>query len=417
MIKILLVEDEPEKARLVSTALMEVSGVGPESITRCSSEVEAKQALKRTYFDLMVLDINIPSRTDRHIRTGGGLEILKAVYSKPVYNIPTYVIGLSAYEDGIKEAKKGFINPLWKVLRFAPDEADWSVALKLATEFIIKGKRLPPVTDGNSFHSTLGIVVGLEDVELESVLALLEESQQVSVPHDPTRYFKGKFRSGKREIDVVLVAATKMGLVNSAIVATRLIENFRPKYLAMCGICAGVREKTGLGDILVADPCWDWGSGKVTTGKNGAAMFAAAPYPWRLNPDLRKVAKDISSDATWLEELYLGWHEGRPENKPKVLIEAVASGASVLQRKAAMDAIKLQHKNLIGVEMEIYAVLSAAELASAPRPIAVAAKSVCDFGEEDKDGKAQRFAAYTSASFIRELAFRAMVCESDYSDD
>ncbi len=27
----------------------------------------------------------------------------------------------------------------------------------------------------------------------------------------------------------------------------------------MLGICAGVKGKTELGDVIVADPSWDWG--------------------------------------------------------------------------------------------------------------------------------------------------------------
>jgi nucleoside phosphorylase len=413
MIKILLVEDDTEKARLVAAALLEVTGISAGSISRCSSAFDAKKLLKTTHFDLMILDINIPTRTDQKVRTGGGLEISRALHSKPGYQVPSHVIGLSAYEEGVTEAKRGFENPFWRIVRFAADESAWRQTLKTAAESIVKNARFPPLNDGHTFHTTLGIVVGLEDVELKSVLELSPSFSQVVVPHDPTRYFKGHLERGERRIDVVVAAAPKMGLVTSAVVTTKLIENFRPKYLAMSGICAGVKEETGLGDVLVADPCWDWGSGKVSTGANGEEVFAAAPYQWRLDAQLRSVCKDIASDKIWLDDLYAKWPEGRPENKPKVLIEAMASGASVLARKTALAAIRRQHKNLIGIEMEIYAVITAAELASAPRPLAIAAKSVCDFGEEDKDGKVQRYAAYTSAQFLEELAFRTMIASDE----
>ncbi len=89
-----------------------------------------------------------------------------------------------------------------------------------------------------------------------------------------------------------------------------------------------------------------------------------------------------------------------------MLIDPIASGASVLQRKLAMESIKKQHKNLIGVEMEIFAVLTAAALASKPQPTAIGIKSVCDFGDEDKKDGYQKFAAYTSARYLKEFALR-----------
>ena len=411
--KILLVENNSEKARLVTSALLEVSGLSAEDIVCCSAAVDAKKWLKRSHFDLLILDMNIPARVDQHSKMVGGTEVARVLYERGDYNIPSNVIGLSAYAEGVAEAEKGFSNPLWKIVRYAADESDWKNTIQAAVRHIQKEWRYPPVNDGNTFHTTLGVVVGLEDVELESILRLDPSFAPVEVRHDPTRYFRGIISEGQRYVDVVVAAAPKMGLVNAAIVSTRLIETFRPKYLAMSGICAGVRDNTGLGDILVADPCFDWASGKIVTNKEGEEDFLSAPYPWRLDSSLRSIAKDLSRDQQWLDSVYLKWEGSRPDHKTEIKIEAVASGGSVLQRKATVDAIKLQHKNLIGVEMEAYAVFTAAALASLPRPTVIVAKSVCDFGDEHKSNNVQKFAAYTSAQFLKELALRCMAKERD----
>jgi nucleoside phosphorylase/CheY-like chemotaxis protein len=408
VIKILLVEDDREKAMLISAAIVSVDKAKPDFIDHCSSAVEAKRALQRSHYDLLILDINIPVRTDKPVRVGEGVDVLNtAIAGGDKYNIPTYVICLSAHADGLSQAHAHLANPLWKVMRFAYDETDWRDSVQAAVSQIMAAKRPPFPTDGQTYHSDLGIVVGLEDIELQSILDLEPTFSQIHVRHDPTRYFRGYFSKGDKRIDVIVAAAPRMGLSTSAVISTKLIETFRPRYLAMSGICAGVRAKTALGDILVADPCWEWGSGKLKADDEGE-RFLGAPYQWRLDATLRSCAKDIGSDRNWIDQLYSSWQEPRPTNKPKILIDAIASGASVLQRKAAMDAIINQHKNLIGVEMEIFAMLTAAENASSPRPTTIAVKSVCDFGDETKTDDVQRYAAFTSAHFLRELALRSM---------
>jgi nucleoside phosphorylase/CheY-like chemotaxis protein len=413
MISILLVEDDQEKARAIAEAILTVAGVEFDAITHVQSVVDAKRELQRRRFDLLLLDINLPTRIDRPVKVGAGLDVLRAIGDgSGRCHAPTYVIGLTAHESGFSGASEEFSKALWKLVQFAPDSAAWRDPVLAAVAFVRDTMGPPFRTDGATFHCTLGVVVGLEDIELDSIKALDGSIEPLKVAHDPTRYFRGVLRDERGYVDVIIAAAPRMGLVDSAVAATRLVETFRPRYLAMTGICAGVREKTDLGDIIIADPCWDWGSGKLTAEEE-KERFKAAPYQIRLDASLRSAARDLCDDEAWLQGLYVNWAGGRPDNHPKASIGPVASGASVLQRKASMDAIREQHKNLFGVEMEIYAVMNAALLASEPRPIPIGIKAVCDFGEEDKGDKVQRYAAYLSANFLKELALRVMATNPD----
>jgi nucleoside phosphorylase len=64
------------------------------------------------------------------------------------------------------------------------------------------------------------------------------------------------------------------------------------------------------------------------------------------------------------------------------------------------------HRELIGVEMEIYGLYAAANNSSNPRPKVFALKSVCDFADSEKDDKAHKYAAYTSARVLEALMER-----------
>src|SRR2546430_6280743 len=123
----------------------------------------------------------------------------------------------------------------------------------------------------------------------------------------------------------------------------------------MTGICAGIRGKTDIGDILVADPCFDWGSGKwLIDPKSGELKFRPAPYQWRLSDGLSAAIKSASTSAGILKAIHDSFVGERPSNVPRLRVEAMASGASVLQASRLMDDFSDPHKNLLGSAMVTY---------------------------------------------------------------
>lgn len=55
----------------------------------------------------------------------------------------------------------------------------------------------------------------------------------------------------------------------------------------------------------------------------------------------------------------------------------------------------------IGLDMEAYGVVYAAQNATDPRPIPLVIKSVCDYANDEKTDQYQKFAAYTSCEFSK----------------
>ncbi|WP_194713359.1 phosphorylase family protein [Noviherbaspirillum soli] len=405
MIKILIVEDEFEKRRLLVETLLQVNLISINDIEHASDVFAAKKLIQRTRYDLVILDLNIPARADKLPEVGAGLDILRFVRLNHSAISPRYIVGMSAYDDAMVAAKDDFALSLWKLLKFSHTDLSWQSPLKQSVEYLIEQNRPPYPNDGRTYHTDLGIVVALEGEELEGLKSIHANWQQVSVPYDHSRYIRGTFNNGQREIDVVAVAAAKMGMPPAAVVASKLIHNFRPRYLAIVGICAGVRGKTNLGDILIADPCFDWGSGKwVRDADTTKLRFRPAPYPWRLDEALRSAAVQVSEIPGVIDKIYDSFEGVRPPNRPAVKIDAMASGGSVLQATELMDDVRDQHKNLVGVEMESYAVFTAAEYAADPRPECISIKAVCDFGDDEKSDDYHTFAAHASAHFLHELA-------------
>ena len=60
-------------------------------------------------------------------------------------------------------------------------------------------------------------------------------------------------------------------------------------------------------------------------------------------------------------------------------------------------------RETIGLDMEAYGVVYAAQKSTAPRPKALVIKSVCDYANNEKSDQYQKFAAYTSCEFAKLL--------------
>jgi nucleoside phosphorylase len=199
-----------------------------------------------------------------------------------------------------------------------------------------------------------------------------------------------------------------MGMIATAILATKLIQFARPRFLVMAGICAGVEGRVGIGDVVLADPCWDYQSGKyVVDGKVGS-RFDIAPHQIAISDAIRVRVDAMRRDRNVWRDIEDRWVVPKPSNGLRLHIGPVASGSAVIADAAQVELVKAQQRQLLGIEMEIYGLLAAAHSANCPKPTAFALKSVCDFADSNKNDNHHAYAAYTSAQSIRAFFERYM---------
>lgn len=411
MIKVLLVEDEAEKRRQLAAALT-VAGVADEDLVVVGSVSEAKRALKASGFDLLLLDLNLPKLPGRSAELDGGLEVLRWLKAKGAGRRPPYIIGTTVFDAAFDRAESDFDNLIWTLIKFEFGNNRWKAKLDATVRRIADQQKPPYPSDGISHRIDLGIVVALDDPELSALEAVADEWVRRPVDHDDNDYFEGVFCEGDRIVRFVATCASEKGLTGAATATTKLIYSFWPKRIAMAGICAGVRDRTKMGDLVFADPCWDWGSGKLKASKAAKGkkkskvpdQFLPASYQMRLPEDVRTLAKALKKDKEWLKNVHRGFSGERPSNAPSVHVGALASGASVLQSQMALEGIIGQHKDLKAVEMEAYGVMYACRVGPLPRPECFVVKAVCDFGDSTKSDSYQEYAAYASGLAVRRIA-------------
>ncbi len=122
------------------------------------------------------------------------------------------------------------------------------------------------------------ILVALQD-ELEALLSIEidgsgREAWSEECDLSGFRYYRRRIFNRLREtIEVATAWIGEMGQRSAAIRGQQLLVELDPSCLAMCGICAGYREKVGLGDIIVAERLYAYDEGKRITHKKGQEEF------------------------------------------------------------------------------------------------------------------------------------------------
>jgi len=405
MITTLIVEDDARKCAKIKAELERVLLDETPSISIANNVHDAGKALKDRHFDLMILDIHVPMRPGESPREDGGATFLTQIQSRHDFNLPSHVIGLTAYTNLLKVHAALFAEFTWALIHYDPSVDEWERRLELKVQYIVNSKAVEASRD---YQHDLGIVTALDHNELETVLALDAHWHRTVIPGDDTFYHLGHFSRDHKNLSVVAASAIQVGMPAATGLAMKLCSHFKPRYLAIVGIAAGVRG--GMGDILIADRTWDYGSGKSIGGRSsdgtpfGHAVFEPAPTAIPLDPELlQKFTAFVRLDHT-LRGIEAGWKGARSSTALGVQIGPIASGASVLENRPLIETIKSHDRKLIGIEMETYGVFLAARICPSPRPKAMSIKSICDLGDTKKDDDWQRYAAYTSANFLYEFA-------------
>lgn len=395
MIKVLIVEDDEEKRSAVLAAIGLVPKSSTISITEVSTILDAKERMLTTTFDLCILDVRLPNRSNESPKPKGGVELANLVCSSPRYKRPKSIIALTAYEESRQETIDAFAGHNVVVLHYDRSVAGWEATIIGQIEQLLTNS----LKSVEEFDFDVCIITALQDPELNAVLRLEYGWISKQCPSDSKQFYEGSLTVHARTMRIAAMAAPQMGMAAASVLASRMIHEFKPRFLLMAGIAAGVRDEVAYGDILVADPSFDQDSGKIKD-VDGVSTFLPDPLPLRLDPYMHEIVRSIMNDETSLGAIRTKWSGPKPEHVLRARLGPLATGATVLATDGSLEETRGNWRKLIGLDLETYGVFCAAEYFGSPKPLALSAKSVTDFADGNKDDKWREYASYTSASFI-----------------
>ena len=219
-----------------------------------------------------------------------------------------------------------------------------------------------------------------------------------TLTNDEQIYDVATFERDGKERTLVHAKISEMGMTAAAATAMKLIYTFRPRYLIMVGIAAGIAkteyEEQMYGDVILPDVVWNYSAGKFVSPEKATIVYGNLGFLPR------------STSEPIPEEIvpYLIKAVNAEDNPCHAYIGPMACGSTVVASQELLEKqVYSQYQHSAGLDMESYAVVYAANHASDPKPTPIIVKSVCDFANNKKSDDYQRFAAYSSCEFAKFL--------------
>ena len=367
--KILLIEDNPCKAGCITDHLI-VKGVPAADIIHAQNMTDFAAFLNHE-IGLFIIDFKLPSY-DGGTAIPNGKAILEAIIKSGKND--ALMIAISSYPVDFPEVRE---------------------------QFEAHGCILSDFKNSDSWKSTLDhLLTQLKKsfrFDFLIFCALKEERKPYATFVNGRGVNRGGVTcwdfeiSGKRGS---IIQMPQMGLVNAAITAATCIDRYKPKIIAMSGICGGFKDQTELGQLLVSKLVYEYQSGKWSD-----EGFQNEPYQVPTDSHFLGHIESLLDDENLLEELEKKFRGDRPTKYTAPATAIFTSGSAVIADSKYISQIEKFHRKVQGLDMEIFAVQRAAELSSV-KPICLCAKTVVDLCNAEKSDKIHAYGAFVSARFV-----------------
>ncbi|TRZ61732.1 response regulator [Pseudomonas alloputida] len=394
-IKVLVVEDNPNKLASIVREL-NLSGIPDEDIHSAENAVEARRSLNSFSYDLLLLDLILPSRTGAKESAETGLDLLRQIMEDGDLPPPRNIVGVTADEQALAEYEQEFRDLTVQILLYDSAKDGWRASLKhLLTS--IKSS----IANSKSYDYDICFITALRDPELTGVLALPVKWDVEESLGNGILFHRGVFVSGGVKIRLVCAHSNQMGPVAAAFMTRIIIENFKPKIVVMTGICGGIGSSVKLGDLIVAEKSWDWQCGKWLHD----GTFEAAPDQKDASPELIGLARGMGEVVKGFHEAYVG---DRPKANPAIIVGPMVSGSAVVENSELHSRFKMQHRKAVAVDMECYGVYYSSYMSHEPAPKYICMKAISDLSDKDKSDNIQLYCSHLSAVVAFKVAERML---------
>jgi nucleoside phosphorylase/CheY-like chemotaxis protein len=357
--KILLIEDTPTKKDAIEAVIVQAlsQNANHPIISHAENLIQARRELCTTQFDLVIFDMYLPDGSRATTERDCSQDLITEFSVSKNYQ--TEAIALTQFEISEIEDIQSF-NRAGITLVDYNESQDWVTALK---------QKLNRAAQSVKCDFLIFCALAKERMAFQDSDCQIGQSINIS---------------GMNCIEVkigdsngLIIKPHNMGLVNMAIIASKAIELFQPKIVAMSGICAGIKGESKYLDIIVGKICWEYQTGKWKDGE-----FKQEPYQADLSRHLQVDLEQSTECSTTLNSIRAGLFNTELATM-KIKVAGISSGSAVIADEDMMQRIGHQHRKMAGLEMEMYSLYEAAAQ-SLCNPLCFGAKAVVDMGDSSK---------------------------------
>lgn len=396
--RILIVDDVYEKIRKIVQTVLDIEGIERDDIDYAIETSVAKEMLLENEYDLMILDLYMPEEIIDESIGNAGADFIDEVLGVGSIKKPMEIVILSAYEEYEAEFVKSNSRSAFQMLKYDESSMAWQGKLK----DIIKYRLLYSLQ--KKIEQIDYAIITTVPVETEAVRALSNEWQKIVFENDPHSYYVTEFERNGKLKRVVNVQSSDMGMVAASISTMNLNYHFKPKYIFITGIAAGIGEHC-FGDIIVPSEVWNYSCGKYID-KEGELSFLPEPKVIPLDVKISDLVRQDYTEV--LNEIHDAWPINNEvdlaisKSKLSLYSSPLASGTAVVANfQLVKDMIISHSRKTEGIDMEAYGVFAAARSLCDNKPISICVKSISDFADKEKGDGYQPYASYTSACFTK----------------
>ena len=398
MVKILVVDDESIKSRAIKKVLNEYKDINVENVP---STDEALCSMRKTTYDMIIIDIVLPEKADDINPTkNGGLSLIKDIKNTFSIKKPKFIICITSNKETFETAEHELANDLIPLVYFDLKEEKWVNQIKSSVTYLLDLDSQVRIASIDT-----AIVTAVND-EFEALKREFDKTVKLEIPNDPSNYFICDYLVNESKKRTIIVKLPEMGMTAASNTTTKIINQFNPKKIFMVGICGGISGEVKLGDLVIASSSWDYGSGKIKPKQNkdkNYYTFEPAPNMISINANIKDKMDNLSKDI--LDEVANQWNM---ENKhdtitPDIHIAPLPSGSSVISDPELFnEIIKPQNRKCAGIDMETYGVYYAVKHTTTKTIDFLSIKAVSDFADSEKNDNYHEKCCFLSARFLKQ---------------
>ncbi len=136
--KILIVDDDNARAKKIQQLIDSNIGSSSCEVTLADCYDEAKNLIRKEYFDVLVLDVILPKRVHETPEVKIGYQLLDEIIRRNGFHRPERIIGITANNDDIESYREKFLGYCFSVIEANPNNFGWEEALVDAIYYSIE---------------------------------------------------------------------------------------------------------------------------------------------------------------------------------------------------------------------------------------------------------------------------------------
>lgn len=404
MIKVLVMDDTPEKLEKIKSVLKERCLLKEDDITTAVSINGGRRLLSENIYDLLILDLVMPVADGEEVCEEGQSETFINEMSRiGRLNKPIYIIALTQYEQKIEELRETYAKKLWKLIHYDLKETDWEDILQEAVDSIIVAKNQLVEAIKKDTTYDVGILCALGEEFEQMKIAVSSNWIHLTEANAPFELYSTQVRTEYgHTIRIVGCCCNAAGMQSTSVAASYLYSRFSVPLVIMTGFCAGFKVNgVNYGDLFIAESEYDYGSGKLVKKEDEQKLKPEPkqiPCPYSLIGKIRAFISEEDMESKLYNELKRVNLLLEEMSVPKIHVQPGACGSYVVGDEAFMNRLlEESNRKLRGLDMEGYGLYMAGHMLNREF---VLIKGIADYADSSKGDKFHKTCSYDSAWFV-----------------